>query len=440
MLRRLELGNFKSWERLEMDLKPITLIFGANSSGKTAILDSLLMLKQTAESTDRGRSIAFRGAYRDYGSFADLIHRHDSSRPLRARVDWVPRPHMSFTEPERENITMGEVRYEAEWRLDGDVDIHHLAYALAAPRFRFSLDRQDSSRYAGTLTSEDGPVLLDVGFPTPESCYALPRAVSSILPGYSLLELNRQFELVTGRTRYLGPIRERPRRVYQWSGEVPGSLLEDGSSAVDALIASVREVLTDYDGQPGLIDEAARWLRESGLATRLMVTPIGADTRYHEVKLVVPGADDVETVLPDVGFGVSQLLPVLVQMLFAPQGSILLFEQPEIHLHPRAAAELADLFIEVAGQRDLQLIIETHSEYLLSRLQRRIAEAQSELASPENIAIYFCELREGASHLEPIRLNEYGQIENWPNDFFGDSIGDLEAMTKAMLARRRQGG
>lgn len=84
--------------------------------------------------------------------------------------------------------------------------------------------------------------------------------------------------------------------------------------------------------------------------------------------------------LPDVGFGISQVLPVLVQCFYAPEGSIILIEQPEIHLHPNAQSTLADVMIDVINSkengtdRDIQLVIETHSEHFLRRLQRRIAE------------------------------------------------------------------
>jgi len=442
MLRRLELENFKSWEKLEIDLKPITLIFGANSSGKTAILDSLLMLKQTAESMDRSRSLLLKNGYRDLGSYHEVIHRHEDRRPLGVRIGWSPSTQLGASLGP-DTPLMEHIDYRAQWGLDADVRLNSLSYA--AHGFGISLTHVEGEAYEGSLQFPippgAGSIKQQMRLPAPESCYGLPRIVAQLWPEWNLLEFGHQLELVLDDIRYLGPMRQPPERVYQWSGERPGNIGQEGSSTVEVLLADDRRAVAAIVGQEwGIVDETGLWLQRLGMAERFSVTPIDAAKRYYEVRVSVPGAGDVEAILPDVGFGVSQLLPVVVQMLFAPQGSTLLFEQPEIHLHPRAAAELADLFLVIAQQRDLQLIIETHSEYLLSRLQRRIAEAESELANPDSIAIYFCELREGASHLEPIRLNEYGHIENWPKDFFGDSIGDLRAMTEAMLERKRQGG
>jgi len=114
-----------------------------------------------------------------------------------------------------------------------------------------------------------------------------------------------------------------------------------------------------------------------------------------------------------------------------------LLEQPEIHLHPSVQADLADVFIEVAKTRNLQIILESHSEHLLRRLQRLIAEEQ--MAS-DQVALYFCEMKDGASSLTTLQLDEYGNINNWPKDFFGDEMGDLVALTDAAMTRMQKSG
>lgn len=114
-------------------------------------------------------------------------------------------------------------------------------------------------------------------------------------------------------------------------------------------------------------------------------------------------------------------------------------EQPEIHLHPQVQAELADAFIsairahENGRHRNVQLIIETHSEHFLNRLQRRIAE---ESARPEEVAMYFAKASNDRSVLEELKVNEYGDITNWPDNFFGDEMGDIVARTEAAATRR----
>jgi predicted ATPase len=149
---------------------------------------------------------------------------------------------------------------------------------------------------------------------------------------------------------------------------------------------------------------------------------------------------DQETVssLIDVGFGVSQVLPVITALYAIPEGEILLIEQPELHLHPLAQSALADLMLEVAHERNIQLIVESHSEHILRRFQRRTAEGAYPAAAPERLKLYFATRQQGASVMNPVEITPYGQIKNWPEHFFGDVSGDLENMMKAGLDKRRK--
>ena len=138
--------------------------------------------------------------------------------------------------------------------------------------------------------------------------------------------------------------------------------------------------------------------------------------------------------ITDVGFGVSQLLPVLVLCYYAPENSTIILEQPEIHLHPKVQSDLADVLIDVVKNRNVQIILESHSGLLLHRLQRRIAEEQ---IAAEDTALYFCQINDGTSEIERLKVDEYGNISNWPQDFFGDDIGDLVEKTKVEMQRRK---
>ena len=124
----------------------------------------------------------------------------------------------------------------------------------------------------------------------------------------------------------------------------------------------------------------------------------------------------------DVGFGVSQVFPLLVQCYYVPDGGIIILEQPEAHLHPKVQADLADVFIDVVNNRNVQIIFESHSEHILHRLMRRIAEAEN--ISEKDIALYFCKMNDGTSAIEKLKVDEYGNISNWPQGFFGDVMSD----------------
>ena len=148
------------------------------------------------------------------------------------------------------------------------------------------------------------------------------------------------------------------------------------------------------------------------------------------------------TDIPDVGFGISQVLPVLVQLYYAPPNSIIIMEQPELHLHPSAQSALADIMIsaisarEDAKPRNIQLIVETHSEHFLRRFQRRIAEKK---CSNDLFTAYFANNDRSPSTLEPLEINLFGEITNWPRNFFGDMNGDIFAQTRATLQRQIDG-
>ena len=156
--------------------------------------------------------------------------------------------------------------------------------------------------------------------------------------------------------------------------------------------------------------------------------------KEYEVRIQKTSSSPPVT-LVDMGYGLGQFLPVLVLCYYAPEGSTLILEQPGIHLHPKVQSQLADLLIEVVIKRNLQILVESHSEHLLNRLQRRVAE---ERITADQTALYFCQNDDGVSNIDRLKMDEFGNITNWPENFFGDEMGDLFAMTKAQRERQKK--
>jgi predicted ATPase len=177
-----------------------------------------------------------------------------------------------------------------------------------------------------------------------------------------------------------------------------------------------------------------------GVIHSFKVKAVAEGRKEYEV-LVKTHASAPEVKITDVGFGVSQVLPALVQAFYCPPNSTVWMEQPEIHLHPQVQAELADVFIsavqarENGKPRNVQLIIESHSEHFLNRLQRRVAEGAIDAV---DVAVYFCRRSSSGNELEPLRLNMFGEIENWPENFFGDEMADIAARARAAMAKKRE--
>jgi hypothetical protein len=280
----------------------------------------------------------------------------------------------------------------------------------------------------------------------PESCYVIPFEVLRYDVDFNPSTFNRAFQDLMNNIAYLGPLRHFPERTYLWTGTAPKEMGPRGENTIAMLIASERNrterrrrgpSLARREPPLDLLKQVSDWLNRMNLVNEFQIASIGTDKRFYEAKVSV-GVEGIGNSLIDVGFGVSQVLPVVTLLLSAPEGSIVLIEQPEIHLHPSAQAHLADLFLEVAEQRGLQLIIESHSEHLLARLQRRIAETEYAFANPDNIKMYFCRAEAHGSSIQPVEINEYGQIANWPENFFGDMAGDVDAMMDAAIERRRR--
>jgi predicted ATPase len=239
---------------------------------------------------------------------------------------------------------------------------------------------------------------------------------------------------------YLGPLRTKAERLYSWTGIEPESVGFTGENTVAAILASRSRKISLGNKRPAKPFEEilALKLQEMGLIEEFNVNPISQQRQEYEVKVRSKGSKDWVD-LPDVGFGISQVLPVLVQCFYAPHGSIILMEQPEIHLHPSAQSALADVMIDVinskenGANRNIQLIIETHSEHFLRRLQRRIAENK---VSQEKVSAYFANITKTPATLEPLQIDIFGNIQNWPENFFGDEMGDIAEQAKAAMERR----
>jgi predicted ATPase len=229
--------------------------------------------------------------------------------------------------------------------------------------------------------------------------------------------------------QYIASLRQYPLRAYLWSGVMPKHIEANGENTIAAIVGDERA-----GGQ--LPIQVSEWLKQLELVDRFTTKALDSEKRFYETKVQI---GDVESSILDVGFGISQVLPVITTLFFVPEGSIVLLEQPELHLHPSAQEHLADLFLHVAKERNLQLIVESHSEHLLRRLQRRIAEVESPFATPENIRMYFCQKGDNGSTIEQVKVDTFGQVLNWPDNFFGDITGDLEAMTFAALQRSQNG-
>jgi predicted ATPase len=439
MFTKFFLRNFKVWgEQLwesGVDLAPVTLFLGPNSAGKTSLLQIPLLLKQTFESTDRHLDLNLGGQagdVLDLGSYEDVIHDHDAERELGLGLEFKGLG-PSRKEPSR-------FRYRTTYGLSaGAPVVHRLCYEHHGDVY--GVERQAKGGY---LLSAPGYEPHRMGnrldarrnFQPERSLMLSTEAIAELgEAGSEVQDLGLRLSQAVGQVAYLGPLRERPERGYFWNRQSPGNIGHRGELAVHALLASANtRKHGDAAGEGGkgwLVEKVSTWLARLGIAEGLELEQQGR-SRFFEVMIK---ADGRRANIVDVGFGISQVLPMLVLAYAVPRGATILAEQPELHLHPRAQTGLAELLVEVARERNVQFLVETHSEHIFRRLQFLIADEE---VAPHECRLYFVDRNpDRSARLEQLKVDAYGRVENWPKYFFGDSIGETERMTRRMIDRMR---
>ncbi len=489
MLSKLRIQSFKSWRDTgEIHFAPLTGFWGPNSSGKSSIIQFLLLLKQTDEAMDSSQVLNLgseQASYVDFGRFSENLFKTSDTPNLtfEFEIDWTPTrleylhlrrvpsatervlnekatPYTAANHNQRsliqmmaqlrlvdESLILERLRFSFEDTVSIHTDLQWqgLSENDAGYGYRFDYQYQTDD---GSVHSDSYDVTLSSMNLFSIMLWELKRAPwnrrtwsdlvnesqreASTVAIEKMQAIQRSLSILMNKISYLGPLREHPSRLYLWRGGRVGKIGIKGEQAIQALLSA--DITNGRNGSCSYqaMQQVASWLQQIGLIDRFEIRPIAEGRREHEVA-VHQTSTSPPVLLTNVGFGVSQVLPVLALCALADEGSILILEQPEIHLHPAVQAGLADLLIDVIKNRNIQIILESHSEHLLTRLQRRIAE---ETLTPDNVALYFTHIEDGESKLEELQIDQYGNISNWPQDFFGDIMGDVVAMTEAAMHRQ----
>ena len=456
MITELNLENFKSWKSAHLSLGKLTGLFGTNSSGKTSLIQSLLLLKQTVESSDRAQVLNFGdvNSYVELGTFSDIVFEHEIERKIQFGLRWNLSKQLTIknvAQPKTSLFQNDELEFSVsiEQEENGKIQVRQFAYNFDKSIFKFHRsDSLDTNHYILNYTRGKESTTKNFRFlrakgrkwnlPKPIKFYGYPNQVVTYFQNAQFLSsFQLEFEKLFGKIYYLGPLRDYPKRQYTWAGGNPSDMGRRGEQVIDAVLASGKRNVKIGRGtgrSKFTVEEyVAYWLKKLKLIHSFSIKEIAGGlfrvfVRKHE--------HSPEVLISEVGFGVSQILPVITLCYYAPKGSILLMEQPEIHLHPSVQAGLADVFIDAIKVRGVQIIVESHSEYFIKRLQRRIAE---ETFSADDTQLYFCTTdNTGTSQLNALRVDTFGNITNWPQDFFGDELGDVAQTAKAIIARKRQ--
>jgi len=442
MFTHLRIRNLKSMaDSGLLTLRPLTFLMGPNSSGKSTLIQALLLARQTVDSRDVGNPLVVDGKYVKLGSYQEFIHRHDRSKRL--SLEFGMRSRQRLLLDPRTEVWVDSAVVSAEFYHNQKTsEIYSTEVTAKMPEAESAVSIRRISRENSTARIEFRGRSVETKVPSSGKFYdvvkspfplefttrrfaeagvdAQWRSAFRMLP----FAATRLFESQFMGTFYLGPLRTSPQRTYVMAGETPQDVGLQGEATSSILWAARWKKAL----KQGVLQPAGAWLQRFGIAEGLELKRIGGS--YFTLLLTDP-TTKVTANFADVGFGASQLLPAIVETLFAPEGSTVIMEQPEIHLHPAAQAVLGDLFL-AAVTMGKQLIIETHSDHLVSRVMRRIGEGNFDR---NRVALYYCNPTEAGTEVLNIEIDDFGQFGGGlPNGFFEqayrESLAHVEAVAK----------
>jgi predicted ATPase len=243
--------------------------------------------------------------------------------------------------------------------------------------------------------------------------------------------------------RYIGPLRADPQAAQRFApSNEPDDVGPKGEYAAAVFEANKRLQISWWDPTTrsttqGTLEEALDfWVKHLSIAHHVTTREAGPSGVSWVVQHL---PDSKERPLNSVGVGVSQVLPILVAGLLAPEGAVVMIEQPELHLHPRAQARIGDFLFGLSALGK-QCLVETHSDSLVNQLRLTIVRGGESVR--KDIEVYFArQTQNGAAQFVPIEISETGAITNWPEGFFDETALQEEAITREGLsvqARKRR--
>jgi hypothetical protein len=373
-ITHLRLKNFKCFaDSGPIPLAPLTVIFGRNNAGKSSILQSMLLMRQTLDAPDFGPRLNLRGPLYSAGSYPDIVHQHRASQHIVMDFGIESKPGKVSEGPGKADISMEFCSDEPQ--------------APPLTRLRVKIARGHNlevcrGRGAG------GPYSLKIdnralgGKKQAQFVFPINRWLPLIgpeparvgRPSTSRLKVrgaaNEVFWLFQAQMRHLkavGAFRTQPSRRYEYQGRTPDLVDLAGENVVNALI---EDASSRKRNRGELLKGLNRWLESIGRVRLQPLRRISSTARIFELRLRDTDSGRWAN-FADVGFGIGQALPVLVEGLRTPADGIFLVQEPEIHLHPDAQLGIGDFLVELA-RTGRQVIVETHSENLLLRVRRSV--------------------------------------------------------------------
>lgn len=433
-MHRISLKNYRCFrEQQSARLAPLTLLVGENSTGKTSFM---AMIRTLWEMAIRGGAPDFKSPPYDLGSFDEIAH-HRGGRGSRADTFTAAIDVSTRNEKKLDHKgNSGFLSYEVTFAKEGSVPTpervrlsrEDLWVEYAHSKIRFGTDRgsweiagDDANSFMENMefypffymahvirlaySSEELKFVSVSGSNDP--IHSDIAKVLEIMVPISNTQVRRP------RTPYASaPVRSKPRRVYEPALITPDT---EGDYIPMYLSSLYFEGKQKWDFVKARLEEFGR---SAGLFDEISVRPLGKkQTEPFQLQLrkFGTGLKGPHRNLIDVGYGVSQVLPVITELLHDDVAPLVLLQQPEVHLHPSAQAELGSLFCKIAGS-DRQLIVETHSDNLLDRVRMDVRDRVGNL-KPEDVSVLFFERNGLDVKIHSLEIDAEGNILNSPQGY-----------------------
>lgn len=447
--------NFKSFVDTDwIKIKPITILIGTNNSGKTNFITPFSLMNQTLYSKDTDSPLIIKGHNYDGGNYQEIVNNYDK----RKNIFFGYRYHIHKTDKKIKsvgNYPPGSIEITLGLKKDSTTDLiikkESIYDVYLREYFSFVLNSKNKYDYNGVGIQDLSPFetkAINNSTPlnflfTPNSLFfelsriktnediKVKRKTERFSHGLTELINALTYNYVVikdkiGDLSYIGPIRELPHRMYEITNEnfnTIGVRGENMGNLIKKHFSKSNQKLNE-------------WINKFEFGGILKINPISLHYNLYSIQFDEKNSK-LYTKISNAGFGVSQVLPFIIQALVSPKDSITIAEQPEIHLNPRLQCLLADLFVFMA-KRKQTIILETHSEHLLLRLRLLIAEKK---ISANDVAIYFIDKKDGISNIKEINLQDNGHIKpiDWPDGFFGETLKTSFALASEQSKSKKNG-
>lgn len=431
----LSIKNFKSiCNQQSIEIRPLTILAGANSTGKSSIMQPLLLLKQTLEANYDPGALLLNGPNIRFTSTDQLLSYTEGTKradtfSINITIDKDIAVTILFKKSETKGFEIEQMMY----------DVDHNQYSLHVGMSSDEILQTLPPYFRGAL-SDLRDILPELRLPLEEEQREQQRSSSSnasskghllefeIIPvrcflaiGFTLgntfiptpFFLDRSAASLIRQIIHLPGLRGNPERTY------PVTTTATDFSFVGTFDNYFASVIGNWQNERNQkkLDMLNNDLIKLGLTSNVIAEQINSTELELRVSRFIhrePNVQQEMVSIADVGLGISQTLPVLVALHVAKEGQLLYLEQPEIHLHPRAQFKMAEVLAE-AAQRGCHLVVETHSSLLLQGIQTLVAEKQ---VSPDIIKLHwFDRLEDGSTRVTSADLDENGAFGDWPEDF-----------------------